>query len=68
MALEFKKKKKSNDETKYSTFYSIIKPGTVINESDIHVFESVCIIISNIQKSSRKGAGWINGSVMDQTF
>ena len=35
------KKAESNDETKYDSFYSHSKAGTIINESDIDdVFES----------------------------
>ena len=47
------KKIESDDETKYSIFYSNSKAETIINESNIDgAFESTCVtIISNIQKS-----------------
>ena len=43
---------------------------TIINESDIDdAFESIySTIISNIQKSLRKGSGWIIDSVVDHTI
>ena len=44
--LEFDKIE-SDDETKYSTFYSNLKAGTVINESESFYIT----IMSNIQKS-----------------
>ena len=68
MVLEFKQIE-SDDETKYSTFYLPSKAETVINESDIDdVFESVYMaIISNIQKSLRKGLIRIIDSVVDHT-
>ena len=55
--LEFKKKK-SDDKTKYDTFYLNSKGETIINESHIDdVFETVyTTIISNIQKSPGKGS------------
>ena len=46
------KKIKSQDKTKYGTFYSHSKAEAIINESDIDdVLESIyTTIISNIQK------------------
>ena len=51
-------KSESDDETKYSTFYSASKTETIINESDIDdVFESIySTIMSNVQKSITKGS------------
>ena len=65
-ALEFKNIK-TDDETKYSTFYPSSKAETVINKSDINdAFESVCnTIISNIQKSLGKDSSCITDSVTD---
>ena len=67
--LEFKKIE-SDDETKYSAFYSNTKAEIIIKESDTDdVFESIYItIISNIQKSLRKGSGWITDSVIDHNI
>ena len=60
--LEFKKIK-NDDKTKYSTFSSNSKTEIIVNESDINdAFESIySTIISNIQKSLRKGLiqSWI---------
>ena len=58
LVLKFKKIE-SDDETKYSTFYSSTKADTIINESDIDgALESICsTIISNIQNSLGKGWG-----------
>ena len=52
LVCEFKKME-SDDETKYSTFYSASKAKTIINESDIvSVFKPVYSnIVSNVQKS-----------------
>ena len=63
LALEFKKIK-SDDKTKYDTFYLNSKAGTTINESDIDdVLESIfTTIISNIQKSLGKALGLISDS------
>ena len=49
LVIEFKKRK-SDDATKYTTFYSNSKAKTIIDENDIDdVFESIYItIISNI--------------------
>ena len=46
----------------YSTSYSNWKAETIINESDIDdAFKLIYgTIISNIQKSLRKGSGWID--------
>ena len=62
------KKIEGDDKTKYDSFYSRSKAGTITNESDIDdVFESIYnIITSNIQKSLRKGAGWIIDSVIER--
>ena len=64
------KKIENDDTTKYRTFYSNSKAATIINESDIKdVFESVYSnIISNIQKSLRKGSGWIIDSDIDHNI
>ena len=72
------KKAESNDETKYDSFYSHSKVGTIINESDIDdVFEShhnhiwitiYTTIISSIQKSLGKGSGWIIDSVIEHNI
>ena len=58
------KKRESNDKTKYIIFYSQWKVETIINESDIgDIFELIYIApMSNIQKYSGKGSGWINDS------
>ena len=62
------KKIEDDDKTKYDSFYSRSKAGTITNESDIDdVFESIYnIITSNIQKSLRKGTGWIIDSVIER--
>ena len=59
-----------NDNTKYSIFYTNLKAEIIINESDIDdVFKSVCsTIISNIQKSLRRGSGWVTDSVIDRNI
>ena len=64
------KKIENDDTTKYRTFYSNSKAAAIINESDIKdVFESVySSIISNIQKSLRKGSGWIIDSDIDHNI
>ena len=51
----------------YDTFYSHSKPETIINESDIgDVFKSIyTTVISNMQRSSGKGSGWIIDSAID---
>ena len=51
-------------------FYLNSKSETIINQNDIDgVFESVyTTIISNIQKSIRKGLGWIVDSVIDHSI
>ena len=69
LVMEFKKIE-SDDATKDNTFYSNSKAETIINESDIdNVFESIyCKIISNIQKSIRKGSGWIIDSIINHTI
>ena len=61
------KKIRSEDKTKYDTFYSNSEAETVINESDIgDVFKSIyTTIISNIQKSLGNDSGWIVDSVID---
>ena len=41
-----------------NTFYLSSKAEAIINESDIDdIFESICLMISNIQKSLGKGLG-----------
>ena len=64
--VEFKKTK-SDDATKYITFYFNLKAETIINESDIDdVFQSVYTkIISKLEKYLGKGLGWIIDSVLD---
>ena len=59
-----------NDNTKYSIFYTNLKAEIIINESDIDdVFKSICsTIISNIQKSLRRGSGWVTDSVIDRNI
>ena len=61
---------KSDDKTKYDTFYLKSKAGTIINESDINdVFEPIyTAIISNIQNSIGKGSGWIIDSFIDHNI
>ena len=53
------KKVESENKTKYDIFYLQSKAETIINESDIDdVAKSIYTrIISNIQKSLRKGSG-----------
>ena len=57
-----------DDKTKYDSFYSHSKAGTITNESDIDdVLESIYnIITSNIPKSLRKGTGWSIDSVIER--
>ena len=64
------KKIESEDRTKYNNFCSSSKAEIIINESDIDdVFQSIyTTIITNIQKSLRKGSGWIINSAIDHTF
>ena len=59
-----------NDNTKYSIFYTNLKAEIIINESDIDdVFKSICsTIISNIQKSLRRGSGWVTDLVIDRNI
>ena len=61
---------KSDDKTKYDTFYLKSKAGTIINESDINdVFEPIyTAIISNIENSIGKGSGWIIDSFIDHNI
>ena len=67
-SLEFKKIE-SDDRTKCITFYSILKPEIIINESDTDdVFASIhSTIISNIHKSLGKGLDWIIDLVISHT-
>ena len=60
----------SDDKTKYDTYYSQSKAETIINESDIDdIFESIyTTILSNIQKSLRKGSDWIIDSVIEHNI
>ena len=69
LALEFKQIE-NNHKVKYDIFYLNSKAETIINQNDIDgVFESVyTTIISNIQKSIRKGLGWIVDSVIDHSI
>ena len=62
------KKIEGDDKTKYDSFYSRSKAEKITNESDIDdVFESIYnVITSNIQKSLRKGTGWIIDSVIER--
>ena len=64
------KKIDSKDKTKFDNFYSSSKAETIVNESDSDdVFESIhSRIISNIQKSLRKGSGWIIDPVIEHTI
>ena len=59
-----------NDNTKYSIFYTNLKAEIIINESGIDdVFKSICsTIISNTQKSLRRGSGWVTDSVIDRNI
>ena len=60
----------SQDKTNYDNFYSSSKAEIVINESDIDdMFKSIyTTIITSIQKSLRKGSGWIIDPVIDHTL
>ena len=60
LALEFNEIE-SDDETKYSTFYSPLKAEIVVNDSDIDErFESIYItVISNNKKFLGKDLGWM---------
>ena len=60
----------SDEETKYGTFYWSSKAEKSIKKSDIDdVYKSIyTTIMSKIQKSLRKGSGWINDSVVDHTI
>ena len=52
-----------------NTFYLSWQAEAIINESDIDdIFESICLMISNIQKSLGKGLGWIIDSIVDHTI
>ena len=64
------KKIGSEDKTKNGNFYSSSKTEIIINESDIDdVFKSIYTkIITNIQKSLRKGSSWIIDAVIDHTI
>ena len=68
LVLEFKKIK-SDDETKYTTFYTSSETEVIIDGSDIDdLFESIYSKIkSNIQKSLAKSPDWIIDSVLDHT-
>ena len=61
------KKIKSENKTKYDTFYSNSKAEIIINESDVDdLFQSIySAIVSSIQKSLGKGSSWITDSVVD---
>ena len=60
LALEFNEIE-SDDETKYSTFYSPLKAEIVVDDSDIDErFESIYItVISNNKKFLGKDLGWM---------
>ena len=60
----------NEDKTKYNSFYTNSNPEIIINESDINdVFEPIyTTIISNKQKSLRKGLDWIIYSVIDHNI
>ena len=64
------KKIESQDKTTYDNFYSSSKAEITINENGIDdVFQSIyTTIITNIQKSLRKGSGSIINSVIDHTI
>ena len=64
------KKIKSEDKSKYDTFYSHSKPETITSESDFDdIFESICTtVISNILKSLGKGSGWIADLVVEHNI
>ena len=64
------KKVQSEDKTKYDHFYSSSKAEIIINKSDIdNVFQSIyTTVITNIQKSIRKGSDWIIDSVVDHNI
>ena len=63
----FKKKKKNDNETKYTIFYSNLKVETVFNESDIDdIFESFyATITSNIIKYLGKDSRKIIDGVIE---
>ena len=69
LALEFNEIE-SDDETKYSTFYSPLKAEIVVNDSDIDEgFESIYItVISNNKKFLAKDFGWMVDSVVDHSI
>ena len=60
----------SKDKTKFDNFYSSSQAEIIINESDIYdEFKSIyTTIITNIQKSLRKGSNWIIDSVIYHTI
>ena len=64
------KKMKSEDKTRYYSFYSSSKAEIIISESDTdNMFQLVrTTIITNTQKSLGKGSGWIIDSVIDHTI
>ena len=68
LVLEFKKIK-SDDETKYTTFYTSSETEVIIDGSDLEdLFESIYSKIkSNIQKSLAKSPDWIIDSALDHT-
>ena len=69
LVLEFEKLE-CDDESKYNIFYSNLKVGAIVNETDIDdVLESIYVtIISTIQKSFVKGSGWTIVSVTLSIF
>ena len=64
------KKIESDDGTKYSTFYLLLKAETIINERNTDdVFESIySTSVLNISKLLEKCLGWINDSVADHAI
>ena len=60
LVLEFKRTK-NVDKTKYCTFYLTSNAETITNNSDIgDGFKSIySTILSSVQKSLKKGLGWI---------
>ena len=59
--------KKSNDKTKYDTFYSQSTAETIVNEHEFgDIFQSIYTkIVSNIRKFLGKGLGWFIDSVIE---
>ena len=64
------KKLESKDKTKYENFYSSSKVEIIINKSDIDdaIKTIYTIVIKNIQKSLKKGSGWMIDSIIDHSI